>query len=58
MLRPGLYTGFYHPEMYGKFCKECVLIEYKKLNGTIYYEKNTKKNKKVEKEHKNLAKIL
>ena len=30
MLRPGLYTGFYHPEMYGKFCKECVLIEYKK----------------------------
>jgi hypothetical protein len=30
MLRPGLYVGFYHPSMYGKYCKECVLIEYKK----------------------------
>ena len=29
MLRPGLYAGFYHRDMYGKYCKECLLIEYK-----------------------------
>ena len=26
---PGLYAGFYHRDMYGKYCKECLLIEYK-----------------------------
>lgn len=30
VIRPGLYCGSYHPELYGKYCNEMLLVEYKK----------------------------
>ena len=30
VIRPGLYCGIYHPEMYGKFCNEILLVEYRR----------------------------
>ena len=32
VIRPGLYSGAYHPEMYGKFCREVVLVEYRQYS--------------------------
>ncbi|KAL7555136.1 hypothetical protein ACHAWF_018771 [Thalassiosira exigua] len=32
VIRPGLYCGTYHPEMYGKYCNEILLLEYRKYD--------------------------
>ena len=32
VIRPGLYSGAYHPQMYGKFCREVLLVEYRQYD--------------------------